>query len=577
MRSRLVFLIPLAMALTSLGLPASAEIRSLVPIVRPVYARDTISFLEKLSDSMKSDGYNDAAAVLKSYASGGFGSGFVYIAKDGSNYIVTNRHVVSQAETVTLEFENPDGSQAVYKGCSVVAVGEDIDLALVAMPNGTRPFSAGLEFSAIKPEDGIEVWTAGYPGLGDTPSWQLGKGNVTNSMAKIPVLIDPAITTLIQHSAQIDPGNSGGPLLIADKSVPAGYKVVGVNTWKAYDRQATNFSIPSAATATFIADALSRASDSSTWSKALESRCRGFIGAAAKPENAYKEMSKYISYAYVAREGEVVIKKVLSIAPTTVRNDIIDVFSNVSPIEGIRLAIAYDISSYIKKADAAGPEFVAIDGDAGSASAPVPVRFKLSGKDVSLTWAREHGVWRLTTFPLDTQKASEDKKQKPGTRGVSYDESPYRILLQTGPDISVGNSIHKSFWQISALVVPDTYVGYGFSVGWRNISIDPTDSGETNSTQLQVAGLIRAQLPIRTSSLNIVPYANFTGGLGLDEGVADYLGGTGFFSAVEGGANLSVEAIRFLYFGCAYKYYLSAPSDFKGSAFSIRLGLGFGE
>ena len=71
--------------------PLAAQIRDLVPVVRPVYAPETVTFLEKLSESMKAEGYTEAAAILKAYASGGFGSGFVYVAKDGANYIVTAR------------------------------------------------------------------------------------------------------------------------------------------------------------------------------------------------------------------------------------------------------------------------------------------------------------------------------------------------------------------------------------------------------------------------------------------------------------------------------------------------------
>ena len=119
---------------------------------------------------MKADGYDGAAAILKAYAKdgSGSGSGFVYVAKDGTNYIVTNRHVVAQADSVTLEFEKPDGSQTVFKNCPIVAVGQDIDLALVALPATAHPFAAGLDFAPAIPEDGAEVWTAGYPANSST-------------------------------------------------------------------------------------------------------------------------------------------------------------------------------------------------------------------------------------------------------------------------------------------------------------------------------------------------------------------------------------------------------------------------
>lgn len=83
--------------------------------------------------------------------------------------VVTNRHVVQNALTANVSFEN---------------------------------------------EDGTEVWSAGFPGLGGKPMWQLGKGTITNASAKIKELIAPNISTIIQHSAEVDAGNSGGPLLL---------------------------------------------------------------------------------------------------------------------------------------------------------------------------------------------------------------------------------------------------------------------------------------------------------------------------------------------------------------------------
>jgi serine protease Do len=406
---------------------------------------------------------------------------------------------------------------------------------------------------------------------------------VTNGAARIPALIDPAITTLIQHSAQVDPGNSGGPLLIADKSAPAGYRVVGVNTWKAYNRQAANFSIPAAATVSFISEVLAGEGDSSTWRKALESRCRGFIGAAGKPENAYKEMGKYISYAYVEREGEAILKEAFSAAPAEVRRVIVDAFSNESPIDGIRLAIAYDIESRIKDAGSAGSlEFTAIKGEVAS-SAPVSVDFSLSGKSATLAWVREQGVWKLQDFPLDTVgapgRAKSESKGRTGSHNASFDESPYTALFQFGPDIPLSNSLSTPTWLFNCLVVPGTYAAYGFSMGGRSIPFNSPNAGDGRSIQVQVCGLVRGQLPIRTSGLDIVPYAGLAGGLGLDmTGLdADYREGTGFLGALEGGLNFGLESLQSFYLGCAYKYYLAAPSDFKGSALSIRLGLGVGQ
>jgi S1-C subfamily serine protease len=86
----------LAILIASIGAAISAEIKEYVPTVKPVYSSGTLAFLDKLGDSMKRDGYLEAAAIIKSYATGVFGSGFVYATKEGADYIVTNRHVVSR-------------------------------------------------------------------------------------------------------------------------------------------------------------------------------------------------------------------------------------------------------------------------------------------------------------------------------------------------------------------------------------------------------------------------------------------------------------------------------------------------
>ena len=109
---------------------------------------------------------------------------------------------------MTAQFENSDGSISEYKGLEVVYSDEDVDFAVISVPAG---FSRkGLPFAANTVEDGEDVWSAGFPGLDGKPMWQLGKGNVTNSMARLDELLDSKISTLIQHSAQIDGGNSGG-------------------------------------------------------------------------------------------------------------------------------------------------------------------------------------------------------------------------------------------------------------------------------------------------------------------------------------------------------------------------------
>jgi serine protease Do len=492
-------------------IPCFGQIRDFVPIVRPVYAEGTISYLNKLSDSLKKEGYTEASDAIKEYASGGFGSGFLVAAPDGKYYVITNRHVIAQAESVTLEFERPDGSQSVFRNCQILAIGETLDLAIIAPPAGSAPFTTGLDFASASLKDGMEVWTAGYPALGNTPGWQLGKGNVTNSTAKIPELVDPAITSLIQHSAQVDSGNSGGPLLVEDKTSKAGYKVIGINTWKATGRQATNLAIPSSAIRSFLEQTLSTAA-AEPQSKRLETRCRGFINAMSKTEDPYKTIAEFISYSFVARDGEKMLKEALSTAPSKIRNEILGTFIYYSPIEGIRLAIAYKIQmGQAAQGTDTAPSFVAIDGDADNATTPVPVRFSLQGKDVTLSWIREHGLWRLSDYPFDAFKSVDDKNKK-AISSITFNQSPYTALLSLGYDPNFAN-LSKSFWDINVVILTSEYFGFGLQGAFRK-----NDAVEAFLPLIiQPSFLLRLQLPMMTDKFSFTPYTDIGAGFIIDD------------------------------------------------------------
>lgn len=556
----------------SFSLSASAQVRDYVPVVRPVYHEATVSFLETLSDSLRRDGYDSAAAALEAYVSGGFGSGFVVVAQDGNDYVVTNRHVVAQAASIKLEFSKADGSQTLYTDCPVFAVDEDLDIALIAFPKRSKPFKAGLAFSLTPTEDGMEVWSAGYPGLGREPSWQLGKGTVTNSAARVAALADPATTSLIQHSAQVDPGNSGGPLLVADRSSPSGYAVIGINTWKAYDRQAANFSIPSAAIQRFIAASLAESATPRSQSGRLEARCRDFVGAAARRDDeTYKGLARYVSYALVASDGEALLKKALAVAPTRVRDDIIAVFGSVSPIEGIRLAVAYAISLSLAEGDGGEPlGFVRVEGNAESETSAVPVRFKREGKELSLSWTREHGIWRLASYPFDIDVAEGKNGKEAGTVAFTFDETPYNVLVSVGTDIALSSS-GNLLWEAGLSFVPDCYLAFVGAAGFSSSSRDDGYASESGALLRLKAGA-RCQIPIRGPSLACIPYAGLGAGMLFDTSNVE---ASGLFALAEGGVQVGLGAIPSLFLGAAYTAYLSAPEGADASS-RIALWLGFG-
>jgi WD40 repeat protein len=179
----------------------------------------------------------EASVVRINYsgeAGSGHGSGFVV---DSSGLIVTNHHVISQAQEAQVVFR--DGSIAEVLG--VVAVSRDADVALI------RIESNGLELVALPtanavPRKGEVVLALGSPkGL----DFSVTEGSVSGIRKPSEISeIAPRIgeragteTTWIQTTAPISSGNSGGPLLNMNG------EVVGVNTWTLSSGQNLNFAV----------------------------------------------------------------------------------------------------------------------------------------------------------------------------------------------------------------------------------------------------------------------------------------------------------------------------------------------
>ncbi len=143
----------------------------------------------------------------------GAGSGFLI---DDEGHIVTNDHVVSEADAVTVIFYDGTETRA-----EVVGGDPDSDLAVVRaeeVPEGALPLQLG-QSADVKP--GEWVVAIGNPfSLGSSMSL----GIVSAVGRTIPTAETPfSIPQAIQTDAAINPGNSGGPLLNLDG------EVVGVN------------------------------------------------------------------------------------------------------------------------------------------------------------------------------------------------------------------------------------------------------------------------------------------------------------------------------------------------------------
>ena len=151
--------------------------------------------------------------VLRGESEGGMGSGFVY-SEDG--YVITNHHVVKDAQKVTVTFLDGEA----YIG-DVIGRDRDLDIAVVKVsPSNTylQPIKIG---DSSKLKVGERIVAIGNPfGL----SGSMTSGIVSQIGRLLPQESGYSIPDVIQTDAAINPGNSGGPLINMKG------EVVGINT-----------------------------------------------------------------------------------------------------------------------------------------------------------------------------------------------------------------------------------------------------------------------------------------------------------------------------------------------------------
>ena len=143
------------------------------------------------------------------------GSGFV-VDEDGT--IITNAHVVSGADSVTVSFsEDGDAVDAEVKG-----VDESTDLAVLKIdPSDVENLVAMPLGDSSQAEVGDQVVAIGNPfGFQRTVT----TGIVSALQREITAPNGFQIRNVIQTDASINPGNSGGPLLDANG------RVIGINS-----------------------------------------------------------------------------------------------------------------------------------------------------------------------------------------------------------------------------------------------------------------------------------------------------------------------------------------------------------
>ena len=140
------------------------------------------------------------SGFLGQYISSGAGSGVII---SGEGYVVTNDHVISGANTITVRLS--DGTEFPAE---LVGTDEQTDIAVLRIDPGSYTLTVATLGSSFDLVVGEDILAIGNP-LGS-----LG-GTVTEGMISATarqITVNGNSMTLLQVSAPINPGNSGGGL-----------------------------------------------------------------------------------------------------------------------------------------------------------------------------------------------------------------------------------------------------------------------------------------------------------------------------------------------------------------------------
>lgn len=172
----------------------------------------------------------------------GTGSGIVYDVRDGNTYIVTNEHVINNATSIEIVFNDEEQTRL-----EASLVGSDVytDIAVLRVEG----FGANVIAEFGHTEDlrlGQTVIAIGNPlGLDFAGSTTMGVVSGHDRSVSIPIMSTNGhyqnwSMTVLQTDVAINPGNSGGALINL-----AG-EVVGINSMKIAGAavQGMSFSIP---------------------------------------------------------------------------------------------------------------------------------------------------------------------------------------------------------------------------------------------------------------------------------------------------------------------------------------------
>lgn len=169
----------------------------------------------------------------------GSGSGIIISEKDNKMYIATNNHVIEDADSVTIKFNDDSTAEATVKGTDSAT---DLAVVEVDMTKLSKDTLSNVKIATIGNSDETKVGEQAIAignALGFGTSVTVGYVSAKDKEIDSE---DSASVKLLQTDAAINPGNSGGAL------VNSKGEVIGINSSKfaSEEIEGMGFAIPMA-------------------------------------------------------------------------------------------------------------------------------------------------------------------------------------------------------------------------------------------------------------------------------------------------------------------------------------------
>jgi len=333
------------------------------------------------------------------------GSGF-FLKANGKLYVVTNHHVVGGSRKAKVRFDE----HTVIEDADVVYADDHFDVAVIAVPEGPSQTLAHVVSLTQRPAGaGEQVEASGWPGVGDELSYRLTAGTISDPNFLVPG--ESKSDRYVQHTAVIDPGNSGGPLFRKTT-----LEVLGINTLSFTDNHDLYVAVPSAIVQTVLdragaADKL--AHDPALRRAALVSTCHDLVQEISNTGDPPKETVAILSDELAAPLGVVNwearhVKRSHDDKPRVdadALKDLEDEVKGGDVIEHLRPYAMNELYEDVRKIGAPKPDgceqgLVQKDLDDLTDRGFVRCRIDFAGGKAfrTLKWRLEQGHWRLMAF-----------------------------------------------------------------------------------------------------------------------------------------------------------------------------------